>query len=88
MGSRDLYGVGKYQIEVVGVLDKLQEEEVVLVVLTCYLPMPIPFPTCISTTQPTLYSHLHPTIPLVCWGQAVFICVALWLSDEEENMRT
>src|SRR6202040_1849175 len=36
--------------------------EVGLVVLTCYLPIPIPFPTCFSAHQPPPSSHLHPII--------------------------
>ena len=51
LGSGDLLGVDETWVEVVGVSGKLQEGGV-LVVLTYYLPISIPFPTGFSTHHP------------------------------------
>ena len=51
LGSRVLQGVDETWVEVVGVSGKLQEGGV-LVVLTYYLPISIPFPTGCSTHHP------------------------------------
>ena len=51
MGSGDLLGVDETWVEVVGVSGKLQERGV-LVVLTYYLPVSIPFSTGFSTHHP------------------------------------
>jgi hypothetical protein len=52
LGGGDLLGVGETQVEVVGASDKLQEGGGGLVVLTCYLPISIHFPTGFSTHHP------------------------------------
>ena len=51
LGSGVLLGVDETWVEVVGVSGKLQERGV-LVVLTYYLPVSIPFPTGFSTHHP------------------------------------
>lgn len=49
---------------------------------------PIPFPIHFSTPHPPLSSHLHPPMAQMGWQPAVCVRVVLWLSDEEENVRT
>ena len=56
--------MGEGIFEVVGVPDELQEGGGGLVVLTFYLLISNPFPSSFSAHHPSLYSHLHPIIPL------------------------
>jgi hypothetical protein len=55
-------GWGKHELRRWGCPISCKKGEVGLVVLTCYLPIPIPFPTCFSAHQPPPSSHLHPII--------------------------
>jgi hypothetical protein len=88
LGGVDLVWVGETRLEVVGVPDELQEGEVGLVVLTFTCSFPSHFPSSFSTNQPPVSSHLHPINPHVDQAPAVFVRVALWLRDEDENATT
>ena len=84
LGGVDLVGVGETRLEVVGVPDELQEGEVGLVVLTFACSFPSLFPSSFSTNHLPV-SHLHPINPQVGQAPTVFVRVALWLRDEEDN---
>ena len=85
LGGVDLVGAGETRLEVVGVPDELQEGEVGLVVLTFTCSFPSLFPSSFSTNHLPVSSHLHPINPQVGQAPAVFVRVALWLRDKEEN---
>jgi hypothetical protein len=74
-------GWGKHKLRGWGCPISCKKGEVGLVVLTCYLPIPIPFPTCFSAHQPPPSSHLHPIILPDVLGTG---CVRLrWVVVEE-----
>jgi hypothetical protein len=85
LGGLGLVGVEGTWFEVVGVPDELQEREMGLVVLTFTCSFPSPFPTSFSTHQLPVSYHLHPITPQVDQTPAVFVHIALWLRDGDEN---
>ena len=64
-----------------------RREEVVLVVLTCYLLIPTPFPTCLCSQTPLNLPISILSSSQMCWGLAACVRVALWLRNDQEKAR-
>ena len=69
-GRGDLLGGGEIWFEGVGVINKLQEGKLELVVLTFCLPIPTLSPIYFVTPHP-LYPHLYPPMPQISTVSAV-----------------